>query len=76
MLDAFGITTVPEPDLTRWKTVMDRITHPEGEVKIAVVGKYTGLLDAYKSLNEALVHGGVAYYRCVTRVRLSSRPTS
>ncbi len=60
VLDAFGITTAPEPDLTRWKTVMDRIVHPEGEVKIAVVGKYTGLLDAYKSLNEALVHGGVA----------------
>ncbi|HTN96965.1 MAG TPA: CTP synthase [Nordella sp.] len=60
VLDAFGITTVPEPDLSRWKTVMDRISHPEGEVKIAVVGKYTGLLDAYKSLNEALVHGGVA----------------
>jgi CTP synthase len=60
VLDAFGITTAPEPDLTRWKTVMERITHPEGEVKIAVVGKYTGLLDAYKSLGEALVHGGVA----------------
>jgi CTP synthase len=60
VLDAFGIATAPEPDLSRWKTVMDRITHPEGEVKIAVVGKYTGLLDAYKSLNEALVHGGVA----------------
>ncbi len=60
VLDAFGITTAPEPDLSRWKTVMDRITNPEGEVKIAVVGKYTGLLDAYKSLNEALVHGGVA----------------
>ena len=60
VLEAFGITTAPEPDLMRWKTVMDRITNPEGEVKIAVVGKYTGLLDAYKSLNEALVHGGVA----------------
>src|SRR5262245_10933195 len=60
VLDAFGITTAPEPDLSRWKTVMDRIIHPEGEVKIAVVGKYTGLLDAYKSLNEALVHGGIA----------------
>jgi CTP synthase len=60
VLDAFGITTAPEPDLSRWKKVMDRITNPEGEVKIAVVGKYTGLLDAYKSLNEALVHGGVA----------------
>ena len=60
VLDAFGITTAPEPDLSRWTKVMDRIVHPEGEVKIAVVGKYTGLLDAYKSLNEALVHGGVA----------------
>ncbi|MGE3875656.1 MAG: CTP synthase, partial [Parvibaculaceae bacterium] len=60
VLDAFGITTAPEPDLSRWTTVMERITHPEGEVKIAVVGKYTGLLDAYKSLSEALVHGGVA----------------
>jgi CTP synthase len=60
VLDAFGITTAPEPDLSRWKKVMDRITNPEGEVKIAVVGKYTGLLDAYKSLNEALVHGGIA----------------
>jgi CTP synthase len=60
VLDAFGITAAPEPDLSRWKTVMERIIHPEGEVKIAVVGKYTGLLDAYKSLNEALVHGGVA----------------
>ena len=39
---------------------MNRITHPEGEVNIAVVGKYTGLLDAYKSLQEALVHGGIA----------------
>ncbi len=60
VLDAFAISTAPEPDLSRWKRVMDRIAHPEGEVKIAVVGKYTGLLDAYKSLNEALVHGGVA----------------
>jgi CTP synthase len=60
VLDAFALKSAPEPDLERWHTVMQRITHPEGEVKIAVVGKYTGLLDAYKSLNEALVHGGVA----------------
>lgn len=60
VLDAFALKSEPEPDLGRWQTVMQRITHPEGEVKIAVVGKYTGLLDAYKSLNEALVHGGVA----------------
>ena len=47
-------------DLTRWKTIVDRIRHPEGEVKVAVVGKYTSLLDSYKSLAEALSHGGIA----------------
>jgi len=60
VLDAFGITDAPQPDLGRWNDIMNRITHPEGEVTIAVVGKYTGLLDAYKSLKEALVHGGIA----------------
>ena len=50
----------PEPDLTRWRTIVERVTKPEGEVTIAVVGKYTGLLDAYKSLAEALAHGGIA----------------
>jgi CTP synthase len=47
-------------DLTRWRTIVDRIRHPEGEVKVAVVGKYTSLLDSYKSLGEALTHGGIA----------------
>jgi CTP synthase len=60
VLDAFGIESDQKPDLSRWEEIMRRITQPEGEVKIAVVGKYTGLLDAYKSLNEALVHGGIA----------------
>ncbi len=46
--------------MSKWEGIMQRVTQPEGEVKIAVVGKYTGLLDAYKSLNEALVHGGIA----------------
>ncbi|MBT6095034.1 MAG: CTP synthase, partial [Rhodospirillaceae bacterium] len=50
----------PAPDLTRWENIMERVTKPEGEVSIAVVGKYTGLLDAYKSLSEALTHGGIA----------------
>ncbi len=50
----------PEPDLTRWHDIIDRVTKPEGEVSIAIVGKYTGLLDAYKSLAEALDHGGIA----------------
>jgi CTP synthase len=60
VLEAFGFKDAKEPDLTQWTEIMSRITQPEGEVNIAVVGKYTGLLDAYKSLQEALVHGGIA----------------
>ncbi|MEM9206521.1 MAG: CTP synthase [Pseudomonadota bacterium] len=60
VLKAFGIEDEQEPDLSRWEEVSRRIAQPEGTVKIAVVGKYTGLLDAYKSLNEALAHGGIA----------------
>jgi CTP synthase len=60
VLKAFRIDDAPAPDLARWHDVMDRIDHPEGEVTIGVVGKYVGLPDAYKSLNEALVHGGLA----------------
>ncbi|KUO55983.1 MAG: CTP synthetase [Sphingomonadales bacterium BRH_c42] len=60
VLRAFGITDSPEPDLANWEDVTDRYFNPEGEVTIAVVGKYVGLPDAYKSLNEALVHGGLA----------------
>ena len=55
----FGIET-ENPDLSRWREVVKRAMAPEGEVSIAVVGKYTGLLDAYKSLAEALAHGGIA----------------
>jgi CTP synthase len=60
VLAAFGIEPAPKPDMSRWNAVMDRIRNPEGQVTIAVVGKYTGLKDAYKSLNEALAHGGLA----------------
>ncbi len=60
VLRAFGITPGLAPDLRRWDDIMDRQMHPEGEVTIGVVGKYIGLQDAYKSLNEALVHGGLA----------------
>ncbi|MBI1401723.1 MAG: CTP synthase [Porphyrobacter sp.] len=60
VLRGFGITDAPEPDLAAWRDVTDRYFNPEGEVTIAVVGKYVGLPDAYKSLNEALVHGGLA----------------
>jgi CTP synthase len=59
VLAAFGIKDAPEPKLDRWQTISGRIKNPEGTVTIAVVGKYTGLKDAYKSLIEALVHGGI-----------------
>ena len=60
VLKAFGINDAPAPDLSRWTEIMDRLENPEGEVTIGVVGKYVGLPDAYKSLREALVHGGIA----------------
>ena len=60
VLSAFGIEPAPKPDMTRWQGVSARIHNPEGEVTIAIVGKYTGLKDAYKSLIEALAHGGIA----------------
>jgi len=60
VLAAFGIDPAPKPRMERWQEVSERIHNPEGEVTIAVVGKYTGLKDAYKSLIEALSHGGMA----------------
>jgi CTP synthase len=60
VLAAFGITDAPAPRLEKWQAISDAIANPEGEVTIAIVGKYTGLKDAYKSLNEALFHGGIA----------------
>ena len=60
VLHAFGIEDAPEPELARWEDVLDRLFNPEGEVTIGVVGKYVGLQDAYKSLTEALIHGGLA----------------
>ncbi len=60
VLDAFGISPAPRPNLSRWQDVMDRLDHPEGEVRVAIVGKYTQLEDAYKSIAEALTHGGIA----------------
>ena len=56
----FGIACNNDADLSKWEDILEKIRHPEGEVRIAVVGKYTKLLEAYKSLNEALTHGGIA----------------
>jgi CTP synthase len=60
VLAAFGIEGAPAPKLDRWEGISRAVATPEGEVNIAIVGKYTGLKDAYKSLIEALVHGGIA----------------
>jgi CTP synthase len=60
VLAHFGLESQNEPDLSRWEEISARIHNPDGEVTIAVVGKYTVLPDAYKSLMEALVHGGIA----------------
>jgi CTP synthase len=60
VLAAFNLPCDDPPDLTRWHEIMHRIRIPEGDVTIAIVGKYTGLKDAYKSLIEALSHGGIA----------------
>jgi CTP synthase len=60
VLAAFAIDGAPAPDLARWERISQIVHNPEGEVTIAVVGKYTGLKDAYKSLIEALQHGGIA----------------
>jgi len=68
LLRHFGMDHQAEPDLRRWEEILQRLRAPEGEVTIAVVGKYTGLQDAYKSLGEALTHGGIA-----NRVRVHTR---
>ncbi|MGA2892963.1 MAG: CTP synthase [Xanthobacteraceae bacterium] len=60
VLAAFGIDNPPPPDLATWHLIDERIRNPEGAVTIAIVGKYTGMKDAYKSLIEALSHGGIA----------------
>lgn len=60
VLDCFGIKEPKRPDLKIWNDIVHRVKEPEGAVNIAVVGKYTNLSDSYKSLNEALTHGGIA----------------
>ena len=60
VLDAFQISPAPRPDLSKWQDVYDRIHNTDGAVNVAIVGKYTQLEDAYKSIKEALTHGGMA----------------
>ena len=60
VLRHFGMAEGADPDMSTWEEIVRRVRQPEGEVNVAVVGKYTGLKDAYKSLTEALTHGGIA----------------
>ncbi len=60
VLSVFGLHDAPAPNLDRWQAIARTQDHPDGEVTVAVVGKYTVLKDAYKSLIEALAHGGLA----------------
>ncbi|MBP6818429.1 CTP synthase [Ferrovibrio sp. MS7] len=60
VLKAFGLAADAAPKLDSWQNIVRRVVAPEGNVRIAIVGKYTGLKDAYKSLAEALIHGGIA----------------
>ncbi|MBY0428511.1 MAG: CTP synthase, partial [Alphaproteobacteria bacterium] len=60
VLKHFKMTPSREPDLQKWRDIVNRIRHPESTIKIAIVGKYTTMLDSYKSLSEALIHGGIA----------------
>ena len=60
VLRHFNLPFESQPDLSGWRRIVDTVRAPEGEVRIAVVGKYTNLLDSYKSLAEALAHGGIA----------------
>ena len=60
VLQHFDLPSDTPPDLRRWQRIADTVRAPEGEVRVAVVGKYTNLLDSYKSLAEALAHGGIA----------------
>ncbi len=59
VLRHFDLPFETEPDLSAWQRIVDIVRGPDGEVRIAVVGKYTNLLDSYKSLSEALIHGGI-----------------
>ncbi|NRA86254.1 MAG: CTP synthase, partial [Rhizobiales bacterium] len=60
VLRAFGIDDAPEPDLSRWLKISEIVSNPDGDVKVTIVGKYVELEDAYKSLKEALMHGGIS----------------
>ena len=60
VLDHFGLSNYPEPDLTAWKQFLEKLFHPKSEVDIALVGKYVELQDAYKSILESFVHAGAA----------------
>lgn len=73
VLNSFGIHAAPVPNLQKWQEIVDKITHLDGEVTIAIVGKYVKLKDAYKSLIEALDHAGIANSKKIKLRWINSR---
>lgn len=71
VVEKLGIWT-GRPDLSKWKKMVKTLHHPDHEVKIGIVGKYTDWRDTYKSISESLVHGGVANHAKVTPVYIDS----
>lgn len=68
VVERFGLTNLPDADLTDWKNVVNAMEFPEAEVSIAMVGKYVDLTESYKSLNEALRHAGIQTH---TKVKIN-----
>ena len=69
VLEKLNLESKNEPVLTKWRTFVQRVKNPEKKVKIGLIGKYTELPDAYKSINEALLHGG-AVSKCRPEIEL------
>ena len=72
VLSYFNIKTKKSPDLSKWKNITSRVLNPKKDVSIGIIGKYVDLKDAYKSLDEALIHGGISNNVKVNLKRIDS----
>ena len=72
VLSYFGIKNFKKPNLSKWKNITDKVLNPKGQVNIGIIGKYVNLKDAYKSLDEALIHGGISNNIKVNLKRIDS----
>jgi len=72
VLSYFNVKTKKSPDLTKWKNITSKVLNPKKDVNIGIIGKYVNLKDAYKSLDEALIHGGISNNLKVNLKRIDS----